>query len=144
MPRFSPVLISLCLMHPAHAAGAESARASAPIYRCEVDDVATFSDRPCGESWTAYEPEAALVSTYTAAPVSVAPASTTKRFRTKPAAARSSIAGEQAKRAEECRRIQASLRDLRSQMRAGYSAKEGERLRARQEKLEDRRRAQRC
>jgi len=142
MHRFVPLLASLCLIHPAQGVGAESVRASSTIYRCEVDGVATFSDRPCGERSSTYEPEAALVSTYAAAPASVA--ESTKRSRPKPIARRSSLAADQAKRVEECQRIQASLRDVRSRMRAGYSAKEGERLRARQEKLEDRRRAQRC
>jgi hypothetical protein len=142
MLRYVPLLLWVCLTHPAHAFGAESARATATIYRCEVDGVATFSDRPCGDQSSAYEPEAALVSTYTAPPASVAPDSA-KSSRPKPAR-RSSIAADQAKRAEECQRIQASLRDIRSRMRAGYSAKEGERLRVRQEKLEDRRRSQRC
>ena len=73
MPRFLPLLIWVCLSQPVHAFGAESARASATIYRCEVDGVATFSDRPCGDQSSAYEPDAALVSTYTAPPTSVAP-----------------------------------------------------------------------
>jgi hypothetical protein len=143
MPRFVPLLIWVCLIHPAYVFGAESARARATIYRCEVEGVATFSDRPCGERSSAYEPEAALLSTYTAPPTPVATHSG-KPSRPKSIAGPSSIAAEQAKRTEECQRIQASLRDIRSRMRAGYSAKEGERLRARQERLEDRRRSQRC
>ena len=142
MPRFLPLLIWICLSQPAHVFGAESAR-SATIYRCSVDGVATFSDRPCGDRSSAYEPDAALVSTYTAPSTSVAP-DRARRSSPRPIARGSSIAAVQAKRAEECQRIQASLRDIRSRMRAGYNAKEGERLRARQERLEDQRRSQRC
>jgi hypothetical protein len=143
MPRFLPLLIWICLSQPVHAFGAESARASATIYRCSVDGVATFSDRPCGDQSSAYEPDAALVSTYTAPPTSVAPDGA-RRSPPRPIARGSSIAAVQAKRAEECQRIQASLRDIRSRMRAGYSAKEGERLKARRAKLESTRRVRRC
>jgi hypothetical protein len=142
MLRFVPLLI--WLIHSVHASGAESARSSATIYRCDVGGVATFSDRPCGEQSSAYEPRS-VINTYTAPlPSAHAPTDSPKRPRPNVSAQRSSIAADQAKRKEECQRIQASLRDIRARMRAGYSAKEGERLRGRQEKLEDRRRSQRC
>ena len=50
----------------------------------------------------------------------------------------------QEKRAENCARYARSLKEIRSKMRAGYSAKEGERLRLRQEKLRDSQRSSRC
>ena len=40
----------------------------------------------------------------------------------------------------DCARIRSRLRDLRSQLRAGYTAKQGRRLREQERELEERRR----
>ena len=120
-----------------------AAQGEASIYRCVVGGVVTFADRPCGAEATTYQPDIDRVSSYTAPPApSEAPSmrSSTKKRTT----ARSSTAANQVGRAAECDRIQTALRDIRAKMRAGYNAKEGERLKARQAKLNDRRRAQRC
>jgi hypothetical protein len=117
--------------------------ASPPIYRCEINGVMTFSDRPCGAQSTAYEPEAARVSTYDASPVPKE-AARARLQSNRSAATRSSIAADQLKRAEQCERIRTGLREIRSKMRAGYNAKEGERLKARYSKLNEQRRAERC
>jgi hypothetical protein len=50
----------------------------------------------------------------------------------------------QAKHAAECRRIRESLGAVRDKMRAGYNAKQGERLKERERKLNESRRAKRC
>jgi hypothetical protein len=55
-----------------------------------------------------------------------------------------SVAADQARHKAECERVTQSLRDIRSKMRAGYNAREGERLRERQDKLEQKRRAAGC
>jgi len=121
---------------------ASSASADAAIFRCEIGGVTTFSDRPCGAESTTYAPTADRVSTYEAPPLSKQPARAATRPQKR--AARTSIAREQQKLAEECRRIEATLRDIRSKQRAGYTAKEGERLKARQKTLNERRKAKRC
>jgi len=43
-----------------------------------------------------------------------------------------------------CARMDEVLRDLRSQMRSGYDAAEGERLRARERQINRQRRAEKC
>lgn len=121
---------------------ASSARANTAIFRCEIGGVTTFSDRPCGEESTSYSPVADRVSTYEAPPEPKNQVRAAKKPKKR--AARSSIAEAQRKHAEECRRIEASLRDIRSKQRSGYSAKEGERLRARLHTLNERRKANRC
>lgn len=116
-----------------------------PIYRCEVAGVVTFADLPCDSTAREYEADASRVSTYAAQPVSkVTAAGAKQRKSAKRGGAATSAVDSQAKQAAECARISGSLRDIRSKMRSGYSAKQGERLKERQTKLEERRRAKRC
>lgn len=113
------------------------AAAQTTIYRCSVDGVLTFTDRQCG-------PESQTVKTMMAnvaeAPRAVAP------DPPKPQSERPERRKEpsQDKRAEACAKLALSLRELRSKMRSGYGAKEGERLRARQESLRERQKIARC
>jgi hypothetical protein len=113
------------------------------IYRCELDGAVTFSDRPCGSDAKKYEPDASRVSEFKPVPARFASSVHTKspprQRRTEPG-----IAAAQAKHAEECRRIHDSLRAIRAKMRAGYTAKEGERLKERQQKLNVSRRMKHC
>jgi hypothetical protein len=51
---------------------------------------------------------------------------------------------DQVRYATACERIRNSLKDIAARMRAGYDAKQGERLRERKTKLEQQRRAQKC
>lgn len=136
MRRPAAIVLVLSLSAPSLAV------ADSSIYRCVMNGVATYSDRHCGADSTAYTPDTDRVSTYAAPPLPKAPARTTSKPR--PRAARSSIADEQRKHAEECRRIEEGLREVRSRQRAGYSAKEGERLKARLAKLSARRKSQKC
>ena len=114
---------------------------SRPIYRCKAADAVTFSDRPCDAAAEVYE-AGARVNTYEApdfAPrASIAPAVKARGRES------DSEAKARAKLLERCERIQQSLRDIRSKMRSGYTAKEGERLRTRQTKLQNQRRAAKC
>jgi hypothetical protein len=127
----------------ASAVAAPLVNAAAEIYRCEIAGVATYEDRPCSANAARYVPDAARINTYAPPPVrSDAPPGSHKPRRR--GAPRASIAAEQRKHAEECRRIEDSLRDIQSKMRSGYNAKEGERLRARKAKLAERRRAHKC
>lgn len=116
------------------------------IYRCQVADVVVFSDRPCALEAQEYEADTSRISTY-APPAVTQPVATRTKQKQRPertSAARASSQVSQAKHAADCARVLASLKDIRAKMRAGYGAKEGERLKERQAKLEQRRRAQRC
>jgi hypothetical protein len=101
-----------------------------------------YSDRPCGSNASEYEASEARISI-----LEVAPPSTTKAARPKPKrviAGAVSIAAAQSKHAENCAKLDRSMRDIRSKMRAGYDVKEGERLKDRQRKLSAEQRALRC
>jgi hypothetical protein len=137
-PRPSGVLLALLtLTIPGNRALAESA-----VFRCVVNDVVTFYDRPCGDDAKTYEPDDARFSTVTAAPASK-PAASPRAAKPKRIKS-GSIAADQMKHADTCARIDRSLRDIRSKMRAGYDAKQGERLNERQRKLNQQRRDERC
>ena len=128
-----------CVMVCPYAAAATAST----IYRCIDEDIVTYSDRPCASNASEYEPDEARISILEVAP----PSTTTTAVRPKPkrAAADSvSIAAGQAKHAEHCGKLERSLRDIRSKMRAGYDAKEGERLRERRRKLSAQHRELRC
>jgi hypothetical protein len=117
--------------------------ASAPaIFRCVENDVIAYSDRPCGSNASEYEPSDARISI-----LEVTPPAPTKPARVKPKPARVdmvSIAEAQIQRARDCAKIELSMRDIRSKMRAGYDVKEGERLRDRERKLTAQQRELRC
>jgi hypothetical protein len=116
------------------------------IYRCESAGAVTFSDVPCDSTASEYQADASRVTTYTAPPASKVAASEVKQKKqsAKRKAASGSSVDDRAKQAAECARISGSLRDIRSKMRSGYGVKEGERLKQRQAKLEERRRAKHC
>jgi hypothetical protein len=113
------------------------------IYRCELDGAITFADRPCGVDAKKYEPDTTRVSEFKSVPVSH---ESSVHIQSRPPHSRvsPSIAESQTAHAEECRRIHDSLSAVRSKMRAGYTAKEGERLKEREQKLNASRRAKRC
>lgn len=111
--------------------------ADRPIYRCKTATGVVFADRPCGATSEPYSPDLATVSvmsTVQAEPVKVRPAS-------KP---RASVVATRDTKAESCARIEQSLRKIVSTQRAGYSAKQGERLNERKRELNNQRRALRC
>ena len=121
-----------------------TAIAASPIYRCEVSGITTFSDRPCAADSSEYVPDDQRVSTvkveHVPAATQTRPATRAKRS----APGKTSIAADQLKHKEECARIDRSLGEIRSKMRAGYDAKEGVRLRERQRKLTLDRREKKC
>jgi hypothetical protein len=53
-------------------------------------------------------------------------------------------AADPAVQQSKCAKLEQRLRDVRSKMRGGYGAKEGERLKARQRQLNGQRRTQKC
>jgi hypothetical protein len=132
--------VAAALLAPGQACADAGTR---PIYRCEVRGQSVFSDRPCGTDASAYEADTARVSITESVPVIAAPAT-----ESKPATRRRGSAGgsdaARARHAATCERIDAGLREIRARMRAGYSAKQGEKLKARQQELQVRRRAARC
>jgi Domain of unknown function (DUF4124) len=123
---------------PAACATEPAARA---IYKCEIEGVTTFSDRPCGDGVEPHQVGPTATNTYEAPAVAASsrPKPKTHARKRAPREDRS-----EAKRAESCARHARSLKEIRSRMRAGYSAKEGERLRRRQDQLRESQRVQRC
>lgn len=124
--------------HPA----AHFALAAAVVYRCTIEGVTVFADRPCEPQAAPYAPDTSRVSTYTPPPASpAAKAAPSKPHRSR---ARAAVDKDQARRAATCERLRASLKDIAARMRAGYDARQGERLRERKARLEAQRRAQKC
>ncbi|HMN44761.1 MAG TPA: hypothetical protein PKE27_09325 [Povalibacter sp.] len=111
--------------------------AERPIYRCETAAGVVFADRPCGPDSEPYSPDLDSVSVMTTVPAQPV----TTRAASSPR--RTAIEAKDT-RAEACARIDQSLRKIASTMRAGYSARQGERLKERKRDLETQRRARRC
>jgi hypothetical protein len=113
------------------------------VYRCTVQDVTVFSDRPCAPDAARYEADTSRVSTYSPPPSgpSPQPAPQPKARRGRGSAA---AGADQARHVAECEHIRKALKDVAARMRAGYSAREGEQLRERKAKLEGQRRSQKC
>jgi hypothetical protein len=116
--------------------------AQSQIYRCMVDGAVVFADRPCGNDAEPYDASDALVSSYEPTPVSnelSGPApkrvATTVRRETVP---------DRTRQAQSCAKLERALSDIRAKQRAGYTAKQGKRLRERQQKLAAQRRELRC
>jgi Domain of unknown function (DUF4124) len=112
------------------------------IYRCHLNGVLTFSDRPCDTASETHEIDTDRINTSAApaeAKASEKSASTAKRRKSG-----STKAPDPAKAAAACNRLNQSLRDTRSKMRSGYKASEGERLKERQAKLKNQLRLARC
>ncbi len=135
-----PTIITLLAITGLYAVNAHG---DAQIFRCVVDDVVTFSDRPCAADAVQHLPNDQWVSTVKVEQTASGVRSVPPVSRLRKSSGRS-IAADQAKHKENCARIERSLRDMRSQMRAGYDAKQGERLRERQRRLNDERREKRC
>jgi hypothetical protein len=112
------------------------------VYRCTAGGVTTYSDRPCSPDAVAYQPDTSRISTYDPPPASqpTAPAPPARASARK----RSSGHDDQVRHTAACERLQNSLREVAAHMRSGYSAKQGEQLRARKAKLEQQRRAEKC
>lgn len=110
------------------------------IYRCRTNTGVTFADRPCGADSQPYEVDLSTVSVVdTVAPrtTGASPATLKSRDRVKEPSPPVS-------NASTCRHLDESLRKILSTMRTGYSASQGEKLRARKRDLETRRRQLRC
>jgi hypothetical protein len=117
-------------------AGAET------IYRCEGPDGLVFSDRPCAADAAVHAADGAHVTFYDAPPISERASEPRSRASTAKSARKSSAAD--AKHQKVCARLDRSLREVRTKLRTGYGVKEGERLKARQRQLAERRRLEKC
>ena len=116
------------------------------IYRCQIAGVGTFSDRPCGDSIEQYDAGLSRLSILDSPAV---PARTSERKSERaPRSPRNRTDdaedAAQAKKAAACRSSHDSLHKISEHMRAGYSAKQGERLRTRKKDLEEKRRTLGC
>lgn len=129
------VLGSLLIAHPA---GAQT-----NIYRCTGEAGTVYSDRPCEGSAAPHEIDNSRVTVYTpaAADKSATPASARPTKAKPPRKARPP---DPAKHQLACARLEQALRDVRTKMRSGYGVEEGERLKARQRQLDQRRRLEKC
>lgn len=114
------------------------------IYRCEHGGVMTFSDQPCGAQAQTYEADTSRVSIYEGRPAARTESRPQPKKRAPSASRRGSIADDQAKHKADCAKLADASREVRDKMRSGYNAKEGERLKARQAKLAERARRERC
>jgi Domain of unknown function (DUF4124) len=133
---------------PIPQAAAESIAAHA-IYRCKAAGQITFSDRPCSADAEVHEVAGERADPARAEQPTVAatrPARTAGTAKDTPRRRRSAKPSADAARAKQvaCDGIESRLREVRSKMRSGYGAQEGERLRERQKALQERRRAMRC
>jgi hypothetical protein len=136
------VIHALALMAAGSPAAKAAERVATSIYKCELDGVVTFSDRPCGNEIEPHTLDQTAMNTYEAPAVAV----DKQRRVAAPAKKRSPVRADrsEAKRVASCARYARRMKEIRSKMRSGYSAKEGEQLRLRQEQLREDQRAAKC
>jgi hypothetical protein len=152
--RAFPMSVSLWLLAaqavPAEPPPDAQARPGRAIYRCRIDGVDTFSDHPCGETIEEYDAGIGRLSILDSPP---AAARTTERAAKKTSTVHDTPVRnasvkppreEQAVKAKACQRSQQALHKIRDQLRTGYSARQGERLRDRKRDLEEQRRTIGC
>ena len=120
--------------------GSAQAESTHSIYRCETAQGLVFSDRPCSTESQLYEPDLSGVSVVT----TEVPKSTSSAAALKLPRKRAPSDSPVVAKADQCQRLNDSLRKVASTMRSGYGAKEGERLKERKRDLEAKRRAQKC
>lgn len=126
--------------------GTSAANAQPAIYRCVGAAGTVYSDRPCGADGDQHQIDASRVTVYTPAPTPQrgSQAATAKQPATKRAKSGSGGAADPAKHRIKCAKLDQALREVRTKMRTGYGAKEGERLKARQQRLGEQRRTEKC
>lgn len=113
------------------------------IYRCESGGALVFSDRPCAADAAVHESHGSRVSVYDAPSIS----KRASEPRPKASGAGKSAqknAAAYAKHQATCAKLDQSLSEVRTKLRSGYGVKEGERLKARQRQLAQRRRTEKC
>lgn len=111
------------------------------VYRCELDGIATFSDRPCAADAVPHQLDAATLNTYAAPPLRTSGRPTAKS-RSSKRPNEPPTAG--LKQQQVCERLKQRLKGIRSQLRAGYKVAAGERLKGRETRLKAELRSARC
>jgi hypothetical protein len=143
-------VVGLLFSHALLAAAPDTTAAGAggphPIYRCKLAGVSTFSDSPCGDSVEQYGAGLDRLSILDSPAVAVPTAQRSLKREPSIRSAKPEKSDEaaQAARVASCQRSQQALHRIRTQMRTGYSAKQGERLRTRKQELEAQRHAIGC
>ncbi len=107
------------------------------IYQCTDGGQVVLSDRPCGPEAGSRWISPADINVHEAPSVSRRRSHGLRQSRVTPATADRAPAGKEEK--ATCERIAVELERMQSRMRAGYRAREGERLRERQRRLKERR-----
>lgn len=123
---------------------AQTTNAQPAIYRCTGEDGVIFTDRPCEGGANPHEIDDSRVTVYTPAPAAGRAASATPAKPSKAKRPTSGRAADPDQQRSKCARLDQGLRDVRTKMRTGYGAREGERLKARQRQLNEQRRLQKC
>jgi hypothetical protein len=118
--------------------------AQTTIYRCTDEGGTVYSDRPCDQNTDPHEIDDSRVTVYTPAPMGPSTATTSSAKPTQAKRAKAGRIPDPAKHEATCAKLEQGLRDVRTKMRTGYGAKEGERLKERQRQLDNRRRAEKC
>lgn len=117
---------------------------AATVYRCESAGRVTYSDRPCAPDAVIHESDGSRVTVYDAQPISKRAPQSGPRVANTTKSVQKSAAAAHAKWQASCAKLDQSLREVRTKLRTGYGVKEGERLKARQRQLAERRRAEKC
>lgn len=138
--------VGIGLLTLAAASGAQPA-----IYRCVDAGGVVYTDRPCEGGADPHKIDDSRVTVYASPPGAGSSATANvgkaKAGKAKPKTDKRSKAGRAAdadRHRARCAKLDQGLRDVRTKMRAGYGAKEGERLQARQRQLNQQRRMQKC
>lgn len=118
--------------------------AQTTIYRCTGMTGTVYSDRPCAANADPHQIDASRVTVYTPAPANKQPATMASAKPTKAKPPSKARLPDPAKHQLACAKLEQSLRDVRTKMRSGYGVEEGERLKARQRQLDQRRRLEKC
>src|SRR5690606_29449929 len=123
---------------------APSFAAQPAIYRCAGGDGVVYTDRPCGAGADPHEIDDSRVTVYTPAPAAGRSLAAPPAKQSKARRAGAGRTADPARHRAKCARLDQGLRDVRTKMRSGYGAQQGERLKARQRQLKQQRRAQKC
>ncbi len=121
----------------------EVSSARTTVYRCIGENGPVYSDQPCSGNAEAHEVDDSRVTVYTPVPARKGVPPTASK-PAQPKRAKAARLPDPAKHAATCANLAQALRDVRTKMRSGYGAKEGERLKARRRQLDERRRIEKC
>lgn len=133
------IVVGIGLLTPGREPDAQPA-----IYRCAVEGGVVYTDRPCEGGAEPHEIDDSRVTIYAPEPAAEPAPIATPTKQSKVRRAKSGLAADPDQHRIDCLKIEQRLRDVRTRMRTGYGAREGERLKVRQRQLNEQRRAQKC